>query len=435
MAHTIEVETRRTTKSSAERTLSRFSSGRNLPAEPEKTPAPSTKIGILDHTGPSLGGAQLVAGYLASILSRHYQVDLIGEWKEFGVDKIASAFAIDLSGVRQRFFPNTSAGFGVPGKYGLLHQLKRSRDLTKPYDLFIYCGHDAPPLCHAKHGLVYCHFPSEASPEMEMRRNDRWGQRNSLDQWIRSKTYQFVWHARMKSYDLVLANSSFTADWIEQRWKMQAEVVYPPVDLLVPRATKENLIVSVGRFDGATGRKGHLAQVQAFRQLVNTGSKWKLCLVGSCFGPEDQANVSGLRQAAAGLPIEFAVNAERKTVSSLLAKAKIFWHTAGLNNTGEEKPGKAEHFGIATVEAMRAGCLPIVIASGGQSEIIEQGINGVLCRDLRELVETTKSMARNEVDLAAFGERARERSTAFTGAAFERNILRIVSPYLNMRTR
>lgn len=432
MNHTIEAETQQNDKSSAEGAPSRLFSGRALSGKAQKNKAGGTKIGILDHTGPSLGGAQLVAGYLAAVLSRSYQVDLIGEWKKFGVEKIASAFSLDLSRVRQRCFANTSAGFGVPGEYGLLRQFKRSRDLTEPYDLFIYSGQGAPPLCRAQHGLVYCHFPIEASPDVEAKENPTWRQRTSLDQWLRSNAYQFVWRARMRSYDLILANSSFTAGWIKRRWGMHAEIVYPPVDLPVPCASKENLIVSVGRFDGVNGRKGHLAQVQAFRQFVTSEETWKLCLVGSCFGPEDQATVDSLRQAAGGLPVEFAVNAERSTVSSLLAKAKIFWHTAGLYHDEQEKPYKAEHFGIATVEAMRAGCTPIVIASGGQSEIIQQGVNGVLCKDLGDLVETTKSMARNDDVLAAFGERARQRSAAFTGSAFERNIREIISRCLEI---
>lgn len=433
MNHTVEAETHRETKSVTEETSSHFFSGHSLTGSPEKEKAAGTRIGILDHTGPSLGGAQLVAGYLASILSRSYHVDLIGEWKEFGIEKIASAFALDLSRVRQRHYPGASAGFGFPGEYGLLRQFKRSRDLTLPYDLFIYSGHGAPPFCRARKGLVYCHFPFEASPDIETRQNPSWHQRNRLDRRIRRKVYQSIWRARMRSYDVILANSSFTADWIERRWGMHAETVYPPVDLTVPCATKENLIVSVGRFDGAKGRKGHLAQVEAFRKVVTTEHAWRLCLIGSCFGSQDQANVASLRQAAGGLPVEFAVNAERTAVSSLLAKAKIFWHTAGIDNAEKEKPYKAEHFGIATVEAMRAGCTPVVIASGGQSEIIQQGINGVLCRDMRELVEATLSLARNGDVLAAFGERARQRSTAFTGAAFERNIQRIVSRCLGMK--
>lgn len=393
--------------------------------------AREVKVGILDHTGPSLGGAQLVAGYLASLLARSYAVDLIGEWKEFGLERIAAAFSLDLSGVRQRRFEAVSAGFGIPGQCNPFRQFARSRALTRAYDLFIYCGQGVPPFCHARHGLVYCHFPIEASPAIEMEQSGNWRRRNGLDRWMRSGAYERIWRARMRGYDLVLANSSFTSEWIKRRWGVGAEVVYPPVDLTVPSVAKENLIVSIGRFDGVKGRKGHLAQVEAFRNfLVATRAGWKLCLIGSCYGAEDQAYLALVREAARDLPVEFAVNAERAEMCMLLAKAKIFWHTAGLYDDEQDKPYKAEHFGIATVEAMRAGCIPVVIASGGQREIILHGHDGFLSRDLLELVEMTKAVAQNEALLHAVAERARRRSAAFTGVEFERRMKEIVGRFL-----
>jgi glycosyltransferase involved in cell wall biosynthesis len=391
------------------------------------------RVGILDHTGPSLGGAQLVAGYLASLLARSYAVDLIGEWKEFGLERIAGAFSLDLSGVRQRRFEAVSAGFGIPGECGPFRQIARSRELTKPYELFIYCGQGVPPFCHARHGLIYCHFPNEALPAIEVEQTASWQGRNRFDRWMRSKAYERIWRTRMKGYDLVLANSSFTSEWIKRRWGVSAEVVYPPVDLIVPSAVKENLIVSIGRFDGVKGRKGHLAQVEAFRKfLTATRADWKLCLIGSCYGAEDHAYLALVREAARDLPVEFAVNAERGKMCTLLAKAKIFWHTAGLHDDEQEKPYKAEHFGIATVEAMRAGCIPVVIASGGQREIILHGHDGFLGRDLTELVEMTKAVAQNEALLHAAGERARRRSEAFSGMEFERRMGEIVRRFIGL---
>jgi glycosyltransferase involved in cell wall biosynthesis len=398
--------------------------------------APSTanaaKVGILDHTGASLGGAQLVAGYLASFLSRSYPVDLIGEWKEFGQERIAEAFSLDLSRVRERRFDEASTGFGIPGHSGFFRQIGRSRELTKPYDLFIYCGQGAPPFCHARHGLVYCHFPIEASPAIEVGQTGSWHRRNRLDRWMRGGAYQLAWQARMKGYDVVLANSSFTADWIERRWGVSAEIVYPPVDLAIPSAAKEDLIVSIGRFDGMKGRKGHLAQVEAFRKfLAATRAPWRLCLIGSCYGEEDRSYLALVQEAARDLPVEFAVNAERAAMCSQLAKAKIFWHTAGLYDNEQDKPYKAEHFGIATVEAMRAGCVPVVIASGGQREIVREGLDGFLCADLPGLIETTKAVANNEALLAGLAEQARSRSRNFSGEAFERRMREIVERCLD----
>jgi glycosyltransferase involved in cell wall biosynthesis len=48
-----------------------------------------------------------------------------------------------------------------------------------------------------------------------------------------------------------------------------------------------------------------------------------------------------------------------------------------------------EHFGITTVEAMAAGCVPLVYDAGGQAEIVAPGMDGYRWRTLPELVELT----------------------------------------------
>ena len=392
------------------------------------------RVGILDHTSRSLGGGQLVAGYLAALFSRFASVDLIRDWAEYGIDKIASAFSLDLGGVTAKSF-DARIGFGVPGQYGFLRQLGMSRTLTGPYQVFVYCGHGVPPFCRAGCGLVYCHFPVEGSPSVELEGNGNWMQRDGFSRWWRGKAYQLAWQYRMRGYKAFLANSSYTAGWIERRWGVPAQIVYPPVDLVLPRAEKRNIIVSIGRFGGRSQKgKGQTAQVSAFREFVGRGQRdWKLYLIGACYKPEDYAHLSAVREAARGLPVEFLVNAERSAVLETLAEAKIFWHTVGLSNAEIRDPYREEHFGIATVEAMRAGCVPVVIASGGQKEIIREGVDGFLCQDLREFIEKTVAVAGNGAMLKDVSEQAKQRSLAFTGDAFGQRIMEIVSRYPGLR--
>jgi glycosyltransferase involved in cell wall biosynthesis len=395
-------------------------------------------IGILDHTGLSVGGGQLVAGHLATMLSRFCPVDLIRDWRDYSLDRLGSAFSLDISRVRPRILENAALeDFDIPGAQGFHQQMKRSRRLTEPYDLFIYCGHNAPPFCYAKRGLVYCHFPYYSpSPKIALKTSTRWLARNRLDRWLRGKAYLALWHMRMKKYDAILANSSFTAQWIERYWGRSAEVVYPPVGLTVPEAAKQNLIVTLGRFASSVTRsKQQLAQIGAFREFLSRVSEdWTMCLIGSYHTANERAYLTSLQQAAQGLPATFLVNADRGVVCEALARSKIFWHTQGLANDETETPYRAEHFGIATVEAMRARCVPIVIDSGGQREIVQEGRSGFLCKDLDELVQRTVDLARDECLFQVLSGRARERSMDFTNEAFERRVTEIVSQYLGART-
>jgi glycosyltransferase involved in cell wall biosynthesis len=79
-----------------------------------------------------------------------------------------------------------------------------------------------------------------------------------------------------------------------------------------------------------------------------------------------------------------------------------------------------EHFGIATVEAMMAGCVPLVPADGGQPEIVQDGINGFLCRDAETLLRHSVDLANNDGRRARMSALARERSMAFRSEVFDR---------------
>src|SRR5262249_46021522 len=110
-----------------------------------------------------------------------------------------------------------------------------------------------------------------------------------------------------------------------------------------------------------------------------------------------------------------------------LAEGRLFWHTTGLSIDEDDQPQLAEHFGIATVEAMRAGCVPIVIASGGQREIVEDGISGFLVSNIPELLERSFALARLPELLADLSEHARLRSLLFSRESFEHRLNEIVT--------
>jgi glycosyltransferase involved in cell wall biosynthesis len=221
----------------------------------------------------------------------------------------------------------------------------------------------------------------------------------------------------------VLANSRFTASWIERLWGASAQVIYPPVAMEPARGPKRNVIVSIGRFD-PRDRKNVGAQLEALPQFLSkVGAGWSLCLMGFCGdGPDDQTHLALLRDRIRGLPVELVVNGDREDIQRRLGEAKLFWHSRGLGR-GEEGSVPAwrmEHFGIATVEAMMAGCVPLVPADGGQPEIVQDGINGFLCRDAETLLRHSVDLANNDGRRARMSALARERSMAFRSEVFDR---------------
>ena len=165
-------------------------------------------------------------------------------------------------------------------------------------------------------------------------------------------------------------------------------MLYPPVRMH-DGGHKEPIILSVGRFFGAESghSKKQLQLVEAFRRLLDRGvAGWTLHLVGGC-GEADLGYLESVQAAAEGLPVVFHVDAPGDELEDLYARASLFWHATGLGEDPEADPQRLEHFGIATVEAMSAGVVPVVFGVAGQLEIVEDGVSGYHFDDLDELVD------------------------------------------------
>ncbi len=105
----------------------------------------------------------------------------------------------------------------------------------------------------------------------------------------------------------------------------------------------------------------------AYRALAADGARgWRYASGGS-------AERSGrgvrylrvIRALAEGLDVDVRPDVDRPTLRRLRGEASIFWHAAGFGEDLERDPNRAEHFGIVTVEAMAAGCVPVVFDAGG----------------------------------------------------------------------
>ena len=76
-----------------------------------------------------------------------------------------------------------------------------------------------------------------------------------------------------------------------------------------------------------------------------------------------------------------------RELRSLFARASVYWHATGLGEDPELHPERMEHFGIATVEAMSAGAVPVAIGVAGQLEVFDDGVEGFHFHDLDELLK------------------------------------------------
>jgi glycosyltransferase involved in cell wall biosynthesis len=223
-------------------------------------------------------------------------------------------------------------------------------------------------------------------------------------------------------YERVLANSQYTRTWIRRLWGVDSDVLFPPIRTRdIKAGTKTRRILIVGRFiaPGSGHSKKQLELVQAFGQMVRGGALdgWELHVVGGC-EPAHRPYLAQVERAAEGLPVAVHANAPRALVEDLLATSSIFWHATGLGEDEETAPWVFEHFGITTVEAMAAGCVPVVIDKAGQREIVRHGTDGYRWTTLAELEALTRTVAADEALRARLAAGAVERAGAFSEEAF-----------------
>jgi len=199
---------------------------------------------------------------------------------------------------------------------------------------------------------------------------------------------------RLALVDEIVCNSFFTKKIIDREYGVKGKVLYPPVSVQdFSPGRKENVILAVGRFEETMQAKRQDVLVAVFKKMVDEGLKnWRLVLAGaSLSGERNNLFLKKLKESASGYPIDFEVNVSFNQLKSYYSQAKIFWHAAGFGVDEEKHPEKVEHFGMTTIEAMAAGCWPIVYAVGGQKEIFTKFSQKelVLWQTKKELSEKT----------------------------------------------
>jgi glycosyltransferase involved in cell wall biosynthesis len=375
-----------------------------------------------------MGGGELYLGTIAEVLSRDYQVDLVSE-SDISPTAFQKFFGLDLSNVQIRKIPQIPF---VESLNPLLSERSKqyleNTSFTQDYDLFILMPRNfrIPFRTLSKRSILHLQVPDlpwNFAGYFKALTSGKFSElRNEIVKAIR-------YPKRYAEFDAVVINSKFHQDIISKRLvNPNAIVLHPPVMLRQPRDwnQKQNTILAVGRFFRGLHSKRQDVLIDAFRSFSKQAPDWKFVLAG---GLSDEASARDyserLRQSAEGLPIEFRTNVAASELDELFSSSRFFWHAAGFE-VPKDQPEKMEHFGIATVEAMSAGCIPIVYRAGGQEEIINDGINGFFWTSTAELVERTLSFLKDDQQSAKISKAAVERSHEFSKDRFAEKLRGII---------
>ncbi len=372
-------------------------------------------VGVYNKYWNILGGGERYIGALAQYASRYGTVDLIAD-KPFSIPALESRLNLELAHCRPVILPNDSDD--------------AAEDLSNEYDLWVNGTFMSSVRSRASRSILVVMFPFLRGKVLK----SLW--RTALMR-PPSPIQSIFWkrHGFWRSYDAIAAISSYTQDWIRRWWDADSIVLRPPVDRghCVPEHEKQKVILSVGRFFEGGHNKKHDVLIAAFKQMYDSGvcPGWEFHLCGGSH-PESahQTYLKHITDAAAGYPISIHPDINRAELESLYCRASIFWHAAGYNENERRCPERFEHFGIATVEAMCAGCIPVVIAKAGQNEIINPGVNGYSWKTLEELRTNTLKVLDDPELAKRLREGATKTSALFSFETFSDRLTNILKQVL-----
>lgn len=221
--------------------------------------------------------------------------------------------------------------------------------------------------------VSYVHFPKTA----ELVHDLQWQGRLKAWGYTRPMLAAYLSENPEES-ELIFTNSQYTRETLLTYYPLtkpdRVFVLHPPVDISAYWSNdvcRRPAIVSVGNFES---KKAQLQQILLAKQLPSL----EFHIVGSTHLDMYYYRLCERTIARERLTNVFLhPNAPRDEVVRLLGISRFFLHAR-----------VAEHFGIALVEAIAAGCIPIVHDSGGQREIVpDQNLRFASLEQVPQIIE------------------------------------------------
>jgi glycosyltransferase involved in cell wall biosynthesis len=378
------------------------------------------RIAIYNPYLETMGGGEKVCLGLAEVLSKikGNEVHLITHDK-VNLNALEKYFDLDLSKVKvyvvrfDTLIMKILSHLPLPGTINnFIHDIKVLWSIKKRgFDMFVNNCYQSNLPGPCAMNVYMCMFPQELRPKMRDIGYLKAVFRNTMRLIYRVLLHPKYRHA-VFSYDLITANSEYTKRYIKKYWGLDSQVLYPLCDNMADASQKKRkIILNVGRFFENSGDNHHKKQdllIDSFIKMAKLQKDgWELHFAGTV--AEDVGALKyilKLMRVASGYPIYFHFNCSFSELKKLYNDATIYWHATGFGSDPLKYPEKQEHFGISTVEAMSAGCIPIVINSAGQRETVIEGESGFLWDTKKELIDKTLLVAQDNPEYVKIKQKA-----------------------------
>jgi glycosyltransferase involved in cell wall biosynthesis len=381
------------------------------------------QVGVISDFGVNKGGGDFVILNILEALSERYDVTLITSTLS-GFYEASNFFNKEISGLnifKVKMMPL------LHHPYTIAHMARKVAK-EDDYDLFILAD-DVPKCLSDRKVISYVHFPHVTRikfMEHIMRKYTK-TITGRVKWWVHKNLFRkFYPMQQISSKWLLVVNSKLTMKSVAESLTLDPKsttLLNPPVASSNintlwrnSHVKKEDLIVCIGWFEPV---KGVSDVVHAF-SLIKDEPRCRLRLIGF---KGDESYLRELEKiiAVSGTKdrVELFLNAKRDTLIDSLLRAKVIVH-----------PALREHFGIAVVEGMAAGCIPIVRRgfNGPWMEIVQESKYGLgfetveeLSSAIRKAIKTYDNFDINKITL---------RALEFDEKIFKTKFLEIVDQFL-----
>lgn len=371
------------------------------------------------------GGAEAVGAWILEALKEEYDVTLITLSdvslrlldEQYGTSLRTSrakvlSVPISLPRFLRQPFLNSLSAFAAR-QFVLMRAYKRS--LYREFDVAVSAFNE---MDLGVPGIQYIHLPMFGRGHELVR--SAVGNPDSVARRLYRellRTWSGYSEERMRA-NLTVANSRWTAAWVQRLYGIQAEVVYPPVVVDVediPWQDRENGFVLVAR---VVPEKKIEVAIRILSEVRRRGYNVHLHVL---YWVADRKYLSELKQMPAKCDWVFwEERMSRGKYAKMLATHKYGIH-----------PSKNESFGIGVAEMVLAGVIPFVPSEGGQAEIVGHD-SRLMWNDEREAVSKIVEMLTNKelqeqvrVDL--------KHLATWSATRFKEEIRRVVASFLEGR--
>lgn len=249
----------------------------------------------------------------------------------------------------------------------LLSSYFKFKKLIKTYnpDFLLVTGNlTVIPNSMAEKTIVYVHFPTPKDLKLSTVLRDY-----TSNIWKRLYILPYLFISNNIDYDnnddinldyikkaTIITNSNYTRNAIKKVWNIDSTVIYPPCpQYSFPLEDKIKKIEKDTKTVCSLGRFVPEKKYDTIIQIAKERPQLKFELIGGV--AEDKISYLNNLKNKAPKNVTFHVNATESQKMEILKRSKILLHSF-----------KGEHFGIALIEAMSAGLIPITHNSGAAKE-------------------------------------------------------------------